>query len=294
MKRVYLSFLFVFTVKLLFAQPGPPGIASNITVDFTKNTFTPVIPYDKPFNISGTVPKDVTSIELYIKEGYFPSAAPLEATYRKSRWTLSPNQTTFTLIVVAPLKANKHYSFEFVCYTNKAVTSDFRLPIITTTAIGDQVKWDIGLLYSPSPQAISGQVAAHLFLVPVNDDADIAALKGFKDNFLHRFSPYFGLSVLNFYSDTKQPMKNFVGIGNFVYGVSVHSPFYGCYLFSNNQIARKVLQPMYINFGELMFKQADANPLIVKDRNKSSFYVGLSYDFNFSSLFGPLTKLFVP
>jgi hypothetical protein len=99
---------------------------------------------------------------------------------------------------------------------------------------------------------------------------------------------------LNFYSDTKQPMKNFVGIGNFVYGVSVHSPFYGCYLFSNNQIARKVLQPMYINFGELMFKQADANPLIVKDRNKSSFYVGLSYDFNFSSLFGPLTKLFVP
>ncbi|WPU91694.1 hypothetical protein SNE25_20455 [Mucilaginibacter sabulilitoris] len=289
----------MFVSIRLFAQPAAPSDAKIITVDLTKNSFSQAIPYDKPLNLIGVLPDDkVTELKLYIKPGNFGSDDYIAKEYLQCTWEkkLSPNFTLPVDVIYDTKKymeADHYYALEIIGKDgNGKVLLDFRYIINTISAPGDQIKMDFGILYASGPKMLSGEIAAHLYAVPVNDEADPVNFKGLSQNIFKRTSIYFGLSVAKFKSDTRQDTKNLVGIGNLVYGLSIHSPLYGWY--GRHQVLRRLLQPMYFNFGQILFKQADANPLIVKDRNKTAFYVGVSYDFNFTALIAPLTKLFTP
>ena len=171
----------------------------------------------------------------------------------------------------------------------------FTYGFITSSKFGDHVKLDFGLGYAPLPKAWFGFTTVNLYLTPINDETDLMLIKSFRRNVFLRTSFFFGVSPFNFNSDTKQPIKNKYGVGNFVYGVAIRSPLYGSHTpFFTSKVGQKLLQPMRLKFGYFLFKQANANALINADLNKRAVFYGVSYDLNISTLLGPVAKFISP
>jgi hypothetical protein len=170
----------------------------------------------------------------------------------------------------------------------------FQYGFVTSSKFGDHVKTDFGIGYAPVPKALFGFTTVNLYLTPINDETDLQLITNVRRNVFLRTSFFFGIAPLTLSSDTKQPIKNRYSLGNFMFGVAIRSPFYGCYTPFNNKVGQKLLQPMRLKFGYLLFKQANANPLIVKDEDKKAFFLGLSYDFNIAALLGPVAKIIQP
>jgi hypothetical protein len=93
-------------------------------------------------------------------------------------------------------------------------------------------------------------------------------------------------------------MKNAVGLGNPIFGIGYRSPFYGYWRktpkYHRKSIGLALFQPIRLTFGEMLFKQADKNPLIPKDRYKLTPYIGISLNASIASILGPIGKLLAP
>jgi hypothetical protein len=302
LNKILLVFLFslLLSKQSVMAQPTTPPLATSVTVDLEKHTIG-VIPFDKAFYLVGDVKRDwgIANIELKIKRGR-DKDTPFDESIGR-----------------APVHANNWFRLPFLngtlekdfllpdrTYTIKVISEDangkvieqysFEYGFISSSKLGDHTKLDIGVGYSPQIKGWFGMTSVNFYLAPFNDETDLQKIERFDRNILLRTGFFIGLSPLLFSSETEQPIKNKFGLGNFVYGIVIRSPFYGAYTPINNKVGQKVLQPMHLKLGWLLYKQADANLLIVQDRSKRSFFIGLTYDANILPLLGVIGKILQP
>ncbi|GHN00437.1 hypothetical protein WSM22_19260 [Cytophagales bacterium WSM2-2] len=308
MKSTVYLLLFVaglFPVTTLSAQgpDAPPG-AAVVVYSWKDNALKSDLPFDKPIYLSivteGMAPKPA-KVDVSFCKGLDASKLVRIKTYNVYRdgnfYVILDN---YTLDVAFDgkkrfLEPANNYTYQFIFYdTNNNEIPNTRVSNGTTTKtkFGNYIKPDFGFAYSPAIKATIGFTSAHLYLTAINDDSDLGEINSFKRNILLRTSFFFGISPLTINSDTKQPITKLGSAGNFVYGIGIRAPFYGYAL--KSRTARALLQPMRLTFGEIVFKQTDANSLIVHDNLKQTFYVGLSFDFNIGALFAPIAKLYTP
>jgi hypothetical protein len=160
------------------------------------------------------------------------------------------------------------------------------------TKFGDYLKADFGFAHVPNINGTIGFTSVHVHFAPVNYDADLGKIASFSKELPMRLSAFFGISPLTIYSDTKVPITKLSAAGNFIYGIGLRSPFYGWY--GEHRIPRTILQPMRLDFGNMVFTQSNASPLITTPVYLQSWYIGMSYDFTLLGLFGPISKLVSP
>jgi hypothetical protein len=163
------------------------------------------------------------------------------------------------------------------------------ITIQTASTFADHFKLDFGIGYASHPQAFVGTVSLHAYLTPINESTDLESNIPPWEQIKRRTSLFVSIIPLTIHSWAKQEIKQVANIGNIGFGIGFRAPFYGPGWTSNY---RRFLQPMRLNVGLMYFAQADANPVIIKDRTKWSPFVSLTYDFKIASIFGPIAKLF--
>ncbi|HEY4147271.1 MAG TPA: hypothetical protein VGM41_00010 [Chitinophagaceae bacterium] len=297
---------FIIASVLLFiclrnsGQPVAPALATPVTVDLVKQTLTD-IPFDKPFYFLGdaTNAVGVQTIIFEIKRGrgskgvYIPIGT---STVRGSQqficlflhgtlgidFLLPDHEYTIRITSQNAAGANlPDYSFEY--------------GLLITSKFGDHTKLDFGIGWAPSPNALFGYTSVNIYFTPINDETNLKEIQSLSRNLFLRTSLFMGISPILFSSDTKQPIKNKYGAGNFVFGIGIRSPFYGRYTpWFRGKVGQKLLQPMRISIGEFLYKQANANSVINADVNKHSPFVAITYDWNIATLLGPVGKIFSP
>jgi hypothetical protein len=300
MKRLLLYCIFHCGASTVIAQ-GPDFLPGQRTITLSAKTLqqSEDLPFDNPFSILVNDLEDqpdVVKAKLSFGEGPeendLTDLSQVFNKYGKAIRIVFPAETFFGEKGKF-LKPNTTYTYKIVLYDND---DNEKLTILrssyTRTKFGDYVKLDFGFGYAPNIEGVFGFSTAHIYFVPINNDADLGKLKGFR-KFWQRSSFYFGLSPLTIYTDTKQPVNNLSGAGNFVYGYGLRSPFYG-WKRNGGSRARTFLQPMRLVIGSMVFKQTSENPLITTQQVKQSFYVGISYDLNIAGLFTPIAKFYTP
>lgn len=161
------------------------------------------------------------------------------------------------------------------------------------TKFGDYMKSDFGFGYvNMFNPGVIGFASAHVYLYPINYDADLGKIKSLYKQASMRLSGFFGISPITIYSNTQQPIVPLTKTGNFVYGLGIRSPLYGYY--GQHRVLRAILQPMRLTIGNVVFTQNNASPLISTPEYKQALYFGISYDLTLSTLFSPITKLTTP
>lgn len=304
----YLCLLMVLAFIFVSAcgQPTSPSLATSVAVDLDKKTVGD-IPFDKRLYLAITIPKTeppipaVAGITIEIGQSLSPGAFVLFAASLPRVIAVSPNSTEY--IIFSPpagfvrdfLLPNHGYAIRITAYDaagNPIPRYSFTHGFLTKTKIGDHTKLDFGLLYSPKPKIVAGYTSLNIYFTAINDETNLIDIHSVGRNILLRTSIFLGISPLQLHSDPAIQIKNKYGIGNFVYGIAFRAPFYWSGMGTTNRVAQELLQPMRLSFGQILFKQANENLLITKDKDKSTFFVGLSYDFNIASLIGPLSKLF--
>lgn len=304
-----LSFILQLNIPSL-AQTSP-SFATAIAIDLEKHTIGDV-PFDKPFYFSGSLPDVATikQVKIELCSGRNLTSATLYKVASMTNATGFPGKTVVTLPVTSQnikqidpsldfLLPNYEYTFR-VTVTNTGDTLvqkySFDWAFYPKTKIGDYTKLDFGIAYAPRIKAAIGVTNVHFYFTPTNDETDLAQIKNVTRNIFLRASLFLGISPVTFSSDTKQPIKNDLGVGNICFGIGIRAPFYWSFLQSNrkdrnNKVGHELLQPMRLIFGELLFKQADPHLLIAKDKRKFAPFVGISYDLNIASILGPIGKL---
>lgn len=296
----------LFYLLLLCAGPkvlsqGPDFLAGQRTVTLSAKTLqqSEDLPFDNPFSILVNDLEEYTDVvKAKLSFGEGPEENDLQAfnqifnKYGKAIRIVFPAETFFGRKGKF-LLPNTVYTYKIDFYDKNDV---LKLTILrssyTRTKFADYVKLDFGFGYAPNIEGVFGFTTAHIYLVPINNDADLGKVSGFR-KFWQRSSFYFGFSPLTIYTDTKQPVNKLSGTGNFIYGYGLRSPFYG-WKRSEGSRARTFLQPMRLVVGSMVFKQASENPLIITEQIKQSLYIGISYDLNIASLFSPIAKLYTP
>lgn len=280
-----------------------PGV-TMVELDCATNTLSRAIPYDAPFGlILKNPPKDVTTATFYFGKADAQSKLPAQPvmTYNKSGeafYLAFPKSREFFGKDGRYLEPNTVYylkidfGMEDPLTKKPVLVSSLPRSVFTRTRMGDYFKADFGFGYAPNTQAVTGNTSVHLYLKPINRDADLGKLNGFGKHVLLRSSFFFGLSPLTIASSTEMPIVKLTPVGNFIYGFGWRSPFYG--YGGGGGKARTFLQPMRLTFGEVVFKQNNANPLVESVSVKQAFYIGLTYDLSLAGLFGHISKLTEP
>ncbi|MEO5685380.1 MAG: hypothetical protein ABIQ88_22220 [Chitinophagaceae bacterium] len=290
------SFLFIAGVHTLKGQPSAPALAAPVVVDLKKHTIGE-IPFDKPYYFTGDLDTSwhVSSITFEIMKGRSGG------TYDTIETISVGTRTQFTVIAGVVEKdfllPDRVYTLNVTCRRadgSLIINYSFHWGLLARSKIGDHVKLDFGIAYAPTPKALIGYTSVNIYFTAINDETNLKEIKNISRNIFLRTSVFIGLSPVTFSSDTKQDLKNKYSTGNIVFGVAVRSPFYGCYTKGIGRVGQKLLQPMRLSFGEMLYAQVNANPLITKNANKGAFFVGLSYDLNIASLLGPIAKIIAP
>lgn len=269
--------------------PAAPVFTLDAKTYETKGT----IPYDKPFILLLTgLEATIKEIDAEIHEGLQTGKGNLVG--QPISTTIS-NPSSMSIPIMELLKANGQYNFRIDCKNAAGATvQHIDYGFTLKTKLGDYIKLDLGLGYAPIIKGVISQTAVHFYLLPINNDTDLRTIKGLGRNIFLRASVFVGISPVMLYSDTRQPIANSSSIGNILFGFAIRSPFYGKHMPFGRNTGWVFLQPMRLNIGEMYFKQDDANPLVVKNRSKQCFYIGISYDLNIAGLLGPVGKLVKP
>jgi hypothetical protein len=297
---LFLALIIRFDVQAQQAGPLSPALATAVSVDLEKHTIGD-IPFDKPFYFVGEIKEksNIHSITFEIAKGRSSKAE------FKTIEKVNPGSNNQFIVLFLPGILEKDFLLPDREYTLRIISMNeneqelkeysFTYGFLTSSKFGDHTKLDFGVGYAPIPKAFFGYTSVNIYLTPINDETNLQRITSFKRNVFLRMSFFMGISIINFSSDTKQPIKNKYGAGNFVFGIGIRSPFYGCYTkFFHNKVGQKLLQPMRLTVGKFLFKQANANPLIPDDVNKNAVYIGLTYDINIASILGPIGKIIAP
>lgn len=283
-----------------FAQATPsPDKKGLLPLPYTMVTLNPLtgivsgdVPFDYPFVFTGELKKTgINKIELRLSN----NVCGCNSTHTVSTWERTTKDedafklTWFSVGCITFLQPFRKYDFSVVVTDS---TGHSREPVsfrvIPRTGVANHAKLDFGLGYAFAPKALVAVTTVHFYFTALNDDTDLKHIHGIRSFFL-RTSLFVGISPLTLASDTEQPMQGRYSVGSLVFGIGIRSPLYP--LMGNGPVARALLQPMRIHFGEMLYRQADANPAIPLSRNKLSPYIGLTYDLNLSSVLGPVGKL---
>lgn len=287
-----------FTIK---AQPSAPALATPVSIDLKKQTIGE-IPFDKSFYFTGDIETkwNINKIIIEIKKNRKIDSAESKKN-RKIDSLVVGGKTHFIIIGGAFEKdfllPDREYTITVTCKASDETIIDmysFSWGLLAQSSIGDHTKLDFGISYSSTPKAFIGYTSVNIYFTPINDETNLSMIKNVSRNIFLRTSIFIGISPITFSSDTKQDLKNKYGVGNLVCGIAIRSPFYGCYTKGIGKVGQKLLQPMRLSFGEMLYAQVNANPLITKKANKAAFFMGLSYDLNIAKLLGPISKIIAP
>ncbi len=277
-----------FGVRLLFKTEVPDAVdytPLNNLYAFYKEGRCPAIPGDK------------------VSRDYIPIGS-----WERPSSTLAGQTNTAEIISGIQPKdfflANRNYCLLVRRFSDPHASDDKQqaVSVRTQSQFSDYVKLDFGAGYSFLPKALFGTLAAHLYVVPVNDNIDLAEHFNFGRQFLMRTSLFAGIAPVMFSSDTKQDIKPATGVGNVVFGVGFRAPFYypnkkrSFFDFNNGLVLAKdsrlnFMQSIRLNVGWILFKQADSSPLIVRDHPKIAPYISLTYDASLTALVAPIALL---
>lgn len=290
---------------LLAQGPDAPPGATAVVYNWQENSLINSFPFDKPIYLiiqtGDKFPPEAVRVRVSFGKGLSGADLKLLGEFREFR-----NGNFYIPLDVTKvftddagkqrfLEPARNYTYEFVFLKENGdviSSAGVKNGASTKTKFGHYLKPDFGFGYAPHVNAMIGFTSAHLYLTAVNDDTDLADIASLKRNILLRTGFFFGLSPVTIHSDTRQPISKLGGAGNFIYGVSIRSPFYGYALKSST--ARTLLQPMRLHLGQVVFKQANENSLIAAEQTKQAFYIGLSYDLNIGGLFGEISNLYAP
>jgi len=304
MKKHAAFLLFILSLshqRFTQAQDYVPG-ATNVTFSWKTYALSSDLPFDNPFVlIVKDAPAKSMKARLFFTEGSNLDSQKYFKDYYRSR------DSSYHMVIFgfdecfSPkmkgkfLSPNKTYSFRLIFYDSEGIEipgSQTDRSTITRIKLSDYIKLDFGFAYSPHICALFGFTSAHIYFTAINQDADLGKIRDFRRQVALRTSFFFGISPLTIYSDTKQPIDKFTSAGNFIYGIGFRSPLYG--YSSGSWVARSFLQPMRLVAGNMVFRQNDANPLVVQNHIKQSFFMGISFDINIGSLFNVISKLYTP
>jgi len=305
-KYIKIIFLILFVNSALGQNLPPiPSFVPSITLDYKDYTVTGDFPYDQAFTLVIINPPEATHAKFYLKESKYDTVAYCEivenAALFHGAFYLPFDDRKFD---TTHLQAGKDYTLK-ITFLNTTVFPDgatstdlvdsIEYSFTVRSNFGNYVKTDFGFGYVPKVRGIMGFTSAHFYLLPINDDADLARIGNGYRRALLKTSFFIGISPLMLQSDTQQPIIQTFGVGNFIYGLGFRSPLYGPHgLLHGQWLGRVFLQPMRITLGQMLFRQADENSMITKVHNKHALYVGLSLDLNISSAFGAISKLTTP
>jgi hypothetical protein len=186
---------------------------------------------------------------------------------------------------VAPLQANKRYTFTFQIMGAPPLVVHGS----TRTTLNDYFRIDVGFIHAPvlvrgTDKRVSywgGGSNVHLYLVSVNEASEKTAEGRPFDPVLKRVSLFGGVSAFDLHAGA--PIKPFFKAGNPVAGVSwrpmklAETPF---------------VTEVYVNLGLMWFKQANPNPLVSDDVGKRTVVYGLAGSIAIKDLLTPLAFLF--
>ena len=130
---------------------------------------------------------------------------------------------------------------------------------------------DYGLSYTPNYSQLFIYEGVNFYLVPVNKDARLATMRGFRNNLSKRLSIHLGLTQSLITAQNKNYVPLIGTVGSILLGAGLR--------FS------RILR---LNYGTIFFYEKDANPLIDKQTFKAMYTFSLTFDFNVAKAFGDL------
>ena len=314
-------------LRQAYGQDKPTPIASVVELDLVRGVVVDnaSVPYDLPLRFTGSLPDDddgklgmssLNELNMFYKNGGCRSTDPdriagtvsADYTYlgdwhRKTKTMFgTPSTVEFLFIGRDPTSGSTEQNFLIhdrqYCLVIRR-TIDRSIPernqqyisIRTPSAFADHFKLDFGLGYAFHSRAIVGSVSLHFYMTPINESTDLSSSMPPWQQFKRRTSLFVSLVPLTIHSWSKQEIKQIANLGNLGFGIGYRAPFYGPNCISSNA-GRRFLQPIRLNVGMMYFAQADANPVVPKDRTKWSPYASITFDFNIAAVFGPVAKLF--
>jgi hypothetical protein len=312
---------FLAARTIAFGQGDKPDpIATVVTLDLLRGDVKDrgTVPFDVPIVFEAELPESlkVQTFHMFYRSGNCPSTPFLTSADKYIGSTVQKNKSFFG--------ESRKVTFQFLGkhpddFDDDNIPQEFFLHdrkycltirqsedtsvrerdqqfirIRTPSTLADYFQLDFGLGYAFKPQAVVGFVSLHAYAAPINKETNLADNISTGQQFLKRMSIFLCLVPLTIHSQVKSEIKQANGIGNFGFGVGYRSPFYGRkdLLESAPKFGRRILQPMRLNFGWMHYVQADANPMISKNKSKWTPFLNVTFDFNISAIFGPVAKIF--